>query len=320
MINGKALFVGVFLAAAGTVMLVGQGDAVARDAIASALRLWPLAVIAIGAGLILRRTRLNLAGAVVAALVPGLLFGGVVVAAPDPDFASICTERSGEATTTRSGSFTGDAEVDLDFSCGEIRVTTIPGTSWDFQARDQGDRTASVVSRPDRLAIQVPDGRAGSGWDREGDAWAVRLPADTLLDITADISAGRGRLDLAGARLGTLALDVSAGDARVDLSNATLSRLDLVVGAGAATVLLPDATSFRGDLSVSAGAIELCIPAGLGVRILDEVALGSTTFNGLIRANDAWETPGYATATHRAELMVSVSAGSVDVNPEGGCT
>ena len=107
MINGRALFVGVFLAAGGTVMLVGQGDAVARDAIASALRLWPLAVIALGAGLILRRTRLNLAGAVVAALVPGLLFGGIVLARMRALIAcssNPCRSRTSETTAVYSRS------------------------------------------------------------------------------------------------------------------------------------------------------------------------------------------------------------------------
>lgn len=83
MIHRTALFVGVSLAAAGTVMLVGLSDTLAGDAISQALRLWPLAIIALGIGLLLRRTRLAVVGTLVAATLAGLVVGGAVVAAPN---------------------------------------------------------------------------------------------------------------------------------------------------------------------------------------------------------------------------------------------
>jgi hypothetical protein len=317
MFHGKALSVGVFLVAAGAVMLAGQ-DAATREAIVSALRLWPLAVIAIGVGLILRPTRLNLAGAVVAALVPGLLFGGVVAAAPSVDLAGICDDTGGPGTITRGGTFVGSPRVEMDFSCGDLDVVVRPGTSWEVQVRDLARQTATVVAMPDRLVIRSQHGTT-RGFTRDGDAWRVELPADMRMELEARVNAGRARLNLSGARLGTLDLVLNAGDARVDLTGATLERLEVAVNAGAARLLLPAESDVRGNLRVAAGALELCIPDGLGVRIVGDAVLGSTTFNGLIRAGDAWETPGYATAAHRADLAVSASAGSVDVNPEGDC-
>lgn len=317
MFNGKALSVGVFLVAAGAVMLAGQ-DAATREAIVSALRLWPLAIVAIGVGLILRRTRLNLAGAVVAALVPGLLFGGVVAAAPSVDLKGFCDGDGRPGTVTRDGTFVGSPRVELDLSCGELDVTIRPGTSWEAHLRDLARRTATVVATPERLVIRSADGSSRS-FTRDGDAWRVVLPADVRMELEARVNAGTARLDLAGARLGTFDLVLNAGDARVDLTGAQLDRLEVAVNAGAARLRLPAASDLRGSLRVAAGALELCIPDGLGVRIVGDAVLGSTTFNGLIRAGDAWETPGYATAAHRADLAISASAGSVDVNPEGDC-
>jgi hypothetical protein len=78
------LYVGLFLIAAGTVTLgVAAGvldAAVVADTVGT---LWPLAVIALGVGLVLRRSRAALGAGVLAALVPGLALGASIVALPD---------------------------------------------------------------------------------------------------------------------------------------------------------------------------------------------------------------------------------------------
>jgi hypothetical protein len=78
------LYTGVFLIAAGSVTLgvaVGVLDA---NAVANTVdALWPLALVALGTGLVLRRSRAALGAGVVAALVPGLALGASIVAAPD---------------------------------------------------------------------------------------------------------------------------------------------------------------------------------------------------------------------------------------------
>ena len=70
---------------------------------------------------------------------------------------------------------------------------------------------------------------------------------------------------------------------------------------------------------MAVGSIEICAPAGLGMRIRGDTEFGSTQFNGLLRVGDAWETPNFATATYLADLNVSAQAGSVVLNPAGGC-
>jgi hypothetical protein len=78
------LYVGVFLIATGAVTLgvaVGVLDAVV---VANTVEtLWPLAVIALGVGLVLRRSRAAVGAGVLAALVPGLALGASIVALPD---------------------------------------------------------------------------------------------------------------------------------------------------------------------------------------------------------------------------------------------
>ncbi len=110
-VNHRFLYAGVFLVAAGGVMLAGLGGAVDGGTVAEALRLWPVAVIALGVALLLRRTRFGLAGGLLAAAMPGLLLGGLVVAAPRLPLD--CGDVQPASFATRDGTFDGAASVDL---------------------------------------------------------------------------------------------------------------------------------------------------------------------------------------------------------------
>ena len=113
-VNRRILYWGVFFLAAGAVMLAAQSVAVSDEDIAAALALWPVLVIALGVGLLLRRTRFGVAGGMLAAAVPGLLIGGVVVAAPRvPDVGLECNGIQPVGFTSREGTFAGAASVDL---------------------------------------------------------------------------------------------------------------------------------------------------------------------------------------------------------------
>jgi hypothetical protein len=317
MINRKALAAGAFLVSAGAVALVGSANPAVGDAIVAALRLWPLAIIALGAGLLLRRTRLGVVGIVVTATVPGLLLGGIVVAAPEVP-TTICVDAADLPAVTHEGTFNGDATVDLSIACGDLTVTTTPGTGWDASVLDFAANSADVVATPDRLSIRTSTDEDAFRWGPGGDAWRVALPTGTTLDLSADVNAGEGTLDLAGARLGVLEVEVNAGSARVDLSTATLDRLVVSASAGSASVRLP-VDDITGTLDAAAGSVEICTPADLGLRITGDAVLGSIDTEGMVRVGDAWQTPGYPSATAHADLFVSASAGSVAVNPAGGC-
>ena len=311
----RLLELGVFLVAAGGVMLLVETNAVDRATVVGALALWPLVIVAIGAQLILRRTAFAVPGGVVAALVPGLLVGGLFVAVPA--ISGPCGDGTPGTFTTRGGELAENAIVDVSLGCGQVAVSTIAGTSWQLDASDGANGAATVTSSGDRLSIASATGNHSWNFDR-GDNWRLRLPTGTTVDMHARVDAGKGTFDLGGARIGSLDLQVNAGEAEVHLGGATLSHLSMHVNAAAGFVTLGD-DDLTGDLTVNAGSLEVCAPGELGLRIHGTTALGATTYNGLTRSGDAWETPGYASATHHADLTVSASVGSVNINPVGGC-
>ena len=313
------LYMGVFLVAAGGVTLLAAADVLDPSAVADALSLWPLAVIAIGVGLLLRRTRAAVPGGVVAAAVPGLMLGAMFVAVPDLPTPCTNLDAPAGAVSTRSGSFGSAATVSLAISCGDLQVATARGSEWRLDATSDGPRHADVTSNAGTLSVRSDDGRPTFGWDRGTDDWTVVLPTDPTLDLDIEVNAGRGRVDLSDATLDRVAIDVNAGDITVNLAGATVSRLTMDVNAAAASVTLPATGDLTGDLNVNAGKLDLCSPANLGLRVRADATLGSTHLNGLILRGSAWETPDYATAPYHADLSVSASIGSVDVNSEGAC-
>jgi len=315
-----SFYAGVFLIAAGAVAVLDAAGLLDPGAVADALAvLWPLALIAIGVGLALRRSPAALPAGILAAMVPGLALGGTVVAGPR--LPGICTDvRPANASVeSRDGAFGSDVAVDLTLDCGRLDVTTQSGNAWRLDAREAGGSHRTDV-QADGTRLTADSGTNGrAGLDARRVDWNVVLPTGPAMDLHAQINAGQGSLALGRARLGDLELAVNAGDLDVDLTGATLNRLALTVNAGKATVTLPATASFGGTLVANAGALSVCAPDQLGLRVRSTATLGSSTVNGLVQRGDAWVTPNYDTAPYKADLSVRTSVGSVAINSQGGC-
>jgi hypothetical protein len=319
-VNRRLLYWGVFFVVLGAVLLVAQNAAVDGEDVAAALRLWPVLVIALGVGVLLRRTRFNVAGGMLAAAVPGLVLGGMLVAAPVAvaEVGPACDDVQPTSLASREGSFNGPASVNLRLRCGDVTVTTGSGSTWSLEAGNGSGTAAEVDATADRLAVASSFAERPFGFVRGSDVWRLRLPVASRLDLVATVEAGRGRFDLAGAQLGTVELVVNAGEVNADFTEATLERLTARVNGGAAWLRLP-ADDFTADLTVNVGALRICAPSDLGLRIRAEATLTATTYDGLVRGDSTWDSPGYATAIHHADVTISANVASVDVNPMGGC-
>jgi hypothetical protein len=81
-VNRTLLYSGVFVAAIGAALMAANLGQASANALIEILGLWPVAVIAIGVGIVLMPTRLSLAGGVLAAAAPGLLLGGLLALSP----------------------------------------------------------------------------------------------------------------------------------------------------------------------------------------------------------------------------------------------
>ena len=91
------------------------------------------------------------------------MLGAMFVAVPEiPAFPTPCTDAvtDGGTAITREGAFGTSAQVELELSCGDLAVTTAPGTAWSLDGTNGRNRTAdvSVVRRPAvHLVQRQPD-------------------------------------------------------------------------------------------------------------------------------------------------------------------
>ncbi len=317
-VNRRFLYWGVFLVAVGGVLVVADLAAVDSATIADALRLWPLAIIAIGAGLILRRTRFSVAGGLLAAAMPGLLLGGAFAVVPH--FSVDCGGRGQPVSlATTDGTFDGPARVSVTIGCGTLVVHTTAGNAWQLNAGTTANRTPVINASAQSLTI---DAGTSEGWrffDAGRDDWDLTLPTTRLDDLSLVVNAGKGQVDLAGAQLGRLDVTTNAAETTVDVSAASLSGISGTVNAGLLSVHLPSGSDVSGSLTVNAGALQVCTPPGLGLRVRHTGVLSGLKVDGLQASGSDWQSQDYGSATHRADLNVTVNVGAVEINPIGGC-
>ncbi len=317
-VNRRFLYWGVFLVAIGGVLVATDLAAVDSSTITDALRLWPLALVAIGLGLVLRRTRFGLSGGLLAAAIPGLVLGGAFAVVPRlaVDCGATGTPSS---TATHQGAFDGPARISVSTGCGELIVNTAPGSGWQLQAGSTASRAPVVNDSSRTLSIDAGGREGWHAFNTDRDAWNLTLPTSAIEDLSFVVNAGVGRIGLAGAQIGSLELTTNAAQTSVDLSEASVGSLSGKVNAGLLAFHLSATTDFVGSMDVNAGALQVCIPGGLGLRVHHSGVLNGITVNGLHQSGADWQNPDYASAAHHADLNIDVNLGSVEINPIGGC-
>ena len=314
-INRRFLYAGLFLVAVGGVLVAVDVSAVDTSALATALRLWPLAVIAIGAGLALRRSRFALVAGILAAMVPGLVLGGGLAIAPRHGLDCAVPNQHTE-TAKQRGTLAQGGTVQVDTSCGSVTIGTQPGSDWQLTSSNTTGREPDVEQTAERLRISSS---AGNWLENGRDAWQLTLPTSSLEGLLLTVDAGRATAALPGAGIGLLDLDGNGADIVVDAATATLGRLEGSVDFGRLAIQLPQRGGYAGTIRVRAGEVRLCIPFGLGVHVDVTGSPREVRINGLRTEASAWENELYQSTTNRAEISVKVNFGSVAINPIGGC-
>jgi hypothetical protein len=315
-INRGLVFWGVALITAGAVALAIQAGVIDGEQARQWWRFWPVALIAIGITIILARTPFALAGTLAAGLLVGGLAGSLVSGWPN----GLGVGCGGEVDQLAGadGSFGSSAEVDLDFSCGDLAVAMGEGSGWAVDARYAGDSEPVVTSDDDTLRVSAEGGGFPFGEGRQ--EWQVTLPTEAELALRVEANASSSELDLEGGDFSELNLDTNAGSVTLNLSGATADELSIEMNAGSVDLTADDATAVAGTVDMNAGSLDLCIPDGVAfaITIEDNIAFShNLDDSGLTRSGDTWRT---GTGDASITLAVEGNAASFTLNPEGGCS
>ncbi len=317
-INRRFLYWGVFLVALGGVLVASDLRVIDAAVIADALRLWPLALVAIGFGLVLRRTQFSVPGGMLAAAVPGLVLGGAFVVTPN--LALLCgPDREPASVATNNGTFDGPARISVTAACGLVDINTSPGNGWQLSATNAVDRPPIVDASSRTLSIEAGAGRGWRAFRSGGEEWHLTLPTTAIDELSLEVNAGEGRISLPDAQIGNLEIATNAGQTTVDLTEASVASLSGEINAGRLSFHLPANADVVGTLEVNAGELQVCTPAGVGLRVRHDGALNGISINGQHESDADWQSQDYASAAHHADLTVDVNLGNVTINPIGGC-
>jgi len=315
--NRALVFWGVALIAAGAVALAIQTEAIAAESTRELWRFWPVLLVIIGLAIIAGRTVVGTVATVAAALVAGGLAGTFVTGIPD----GLSIGCGGEPTesVTADGTFATDGDVELDFSCGELAVTTAAGTAWSVEAGFGGDDEPQISSDAESLSVRA-DGGGIIGFTESRQAWDVVLPTGAVLRLTVDSNAASARLDLDDANLSTLAIDANAGDVSVGLLGAEVRELSVDANAGSISIDADASTRLAGSIEMNAGSLELCVPNESVTAITMEGENVTFSHNlddrGFSRSGGTWTL---GDGDPDVELDISGNAAGFTLNPEEGC-
>jgi hypothetical protein len=318
-INRRFMYVGLFLVALGGVLVAVDVSAVETSTLGSALRLWPIALIAVGAGIALRRSRFALVAGILAAMIPGLVLGGGLVIAPRHGLD--CAAGAGTAQpNTQRGTFSAPGSVTVEANCGSISIGTRLGSEWQLTSSSTTGRTPDVALTEGRLSISSR-GADHWGWLDEGrETWNLTLPTSQLEQVFVTVNAGRASVALPGATIGMARFAGNAAEITADLSSASVAELDGSLDFGRLAIQLPRRGGYAGAIRIGAGELRLCVPTGLGVHVDLAGTPREVRVNGLRMDARSWENDLYQSTTNKADLSVKVSFGTVSINPViGGC-
>ena len=309
---------GTFFIVLGAVPLAYHQGVVSSSVLGDAWRLWPLILVGIGLGFVLSRTPAFFVGGTIVAVCFGLVFGSVLAIGPN---LGCGYERHNPLTVSQSGTFGGAASVNLDLQCGSATVTTSSDGRWHVDATNSGGKATKVDSTSSELVVSSAQ---TGGWQFPAggnDDWRIALPAGSQIDLTATMDMGDAHFSLGSASVSSASFTLNLGSFHADLTGATVGRLKVSTNLGSASVTLDGSSDLSADLRTNLGSLEVCVPSGLGVRVAASDSLASSDFagTGMVRVGGTWQTPGYDTATHKANLTVETSLGSLKLRPAGGC-
>lgn len=325
-IHRRFLYAGLFLVAVGGVLVVANITGVNEPWLREALRLWPLVIIAIGLAIVVRRTRFSLPAGVLAAVAPGLLIGGSMVAGPRAGFE--CGHAGSPARTfAREGEFSGaafasrSASVALSAACGSTTITTAAGNGWSISAGSTDGREPDVNS--DELNLEIRStGRGGRQLllgDRRED-WDVTLPTTPLAGLSLTSTGNTMNVALPGASIGAVAIEADLSTFRLDATGAEIDELDVEVNLGSATIVLPATRRLGGNLEVNGGRLRLCQPMNTAMTVaFGNAEMGEVTVAGQRWTADVW-SGGNVLSNNQIDLTVDATFGSIEINPIGGCS
>ncbi|MCX7750793.1 MAG: DUF5668 domain-containing protein [Candidatus Bipolaricaulota bacterium] len=286
--RSRSIVFPLVLIAAGVVLVLNNLGYLPWSVWGLLLRLWPVALIALGLDILLGRSVLRWAiGSALVALVGIAVALAVVGPVPVGPREEVRVPVGGA----------GRAEVKLSFPVGTLEV------------RAAEEPEPLVVGE---LVAPWPD---AARWrvERTGELARVEVWMDRGYELPPTVWPNRCRAELALSPRVPLALTATLGEgqARLDLTGLLLTELVLRGGGGPVELVLPAGGAFRASVWGGAGEVTVRVPASVGARIRRVGGCGLVEVVGLYTEQDGFLLTGEGPPA--AEIEVGSSSGRVRI-------
>jgi hypothetical protein len=324
-INRGLLNWGTFLIALGGVPLAVQQGWADESIAGDMWRVWPLILVGIGLGLILRWTPVAWLGGALVAGTFGLIFGALIAGGISGISSACVGSGSDGGVTSRSGIASSTSfSLDIEFSCGQLNVAREAGTNWSVEASHAGDNAPTIDGSISRLSIRQDFG--GNEFllptQETQNEWLIGVPSTATLTLGMTLNAAEGRVDLGSGPFEAIQGTFNAADIEFDLADVTtdMARIGMTFNASAGRIFLPDA-SISGTVTLNASSLELCVPIEADIRIQHDGWFSSDDIDkaGLVQRDSGWQTEDYDTASTRIDLRIASNVSSVSLERKRVC-
>ena len=266
----------------------------------AAWSLWPVALVAVGMGLVLTRVRVWL-GSLAFLVILTAGFGtawGLAAAGEGPVIhREAIAVNTGNATAARlelqvaAGTLTLDAEAPPDLLlAGELESRSTGDTYSISEAQRPGGRSVIRLNNAAGREYSIFPGQAPS------EEWTLHLTPHIPTEIRVD--AGAAEIDL-------------------DLRNLDLQRLEIKAGAADIDVVMPAAAGkTEASIDVGAASLRITVPEGVAARIVVDAGLSSIQVDEGRFAQlkgDVYTSPDFARAANRLDITIDAGASHVEI-------
>ncbi len=285
---------GIFLLFLGIVFLLQTLNVLRWGLWGTLWRFWPVLIIVIGLGILLRRYNAWLVSLLVLAILGACL--GVAIWQYSPSLSSgIVTKSYSEPLDSLER-----VQIEMDFSAGSITISSLPLGSpslveIDSEVRNNRETMSIDFIQQDgegKLYLSTVNQRF---WGEAGIRWEVRFTKSIPLAINIKSAASSMELDLSGLKVTELRLDVDAGNYIVTTPS-TAGTIDIEIEANVAN-------------------IEVTIPDGVAAKIQVDTNLSALDVDEsrFPQQGDYYVSDNFNTAQNRVYLIIDCDVGRVQV-------
>ena len=322
-VNRSRLDWGVFLIVLGGVLLLFNIGLIDRASVNQLAFLWPVVLIALGCGLLLRYSRVQLAGGLIVAITLGLVIGSILAGGVSAGAQIGCSGNgSGGTPVTANGVFAAGGLVDAQLSCVNLTLDGQPGNGWNVSAGSDSIRQPTIEPAADAVRLRSEPERFFGPGPRL--PWHITVPQSTNVGLGIEANVATGNVSPGPAQLSSLNFTLNASDLDFDLRDViALPSFGGTLNAASSTLILPAGVSaMSGGITLNASSLNLCVAPSTNVQIELSETLSSNNFAaaGLVKSGEQWVTTGGSTAGPALTMHMSTNVSSVTLDRSGECT